>query len=286
MIIKNISGSEQYFHLYGTKGVRLAANAETTVLDDPEAVATVAAYVAAGLIEITSPPIATLMVTPSDIPAVTEVSLANKGSVGDTLSIGIAGDAFASVTFELYANGGDPGSVGAGNVAVEIGADYAVDTINLATTGLKAKINANATLQAAGISVAGVATTTANGQGAASLYLVRNDGDLATNWKMAETGNTFTVVAAGTDGVDNTAKVFTVVTKTVSGTPAVETVFTGLSAVDAVLYKVTTSAGVVVVPTGDAVTVNGGVVRIDPAGATFSAGDIITVMAKGTPYTV
>lgn len=284
MIIKNISGYEQYFHLSGSTGVRLANNASTTVLETPENVARVAELVAASMVEITSPPIAVLMVTPSDVPSYTAVYLADKGEVGHTLKVGVAGG--DSVTFELYAHDGDDSGITEGNVGVSIGHAYAVDTISAATVGLAAVINADETLDALGIKVAGYATTTANGQGQAVIYLVRNDGDLATNWDMAETGDTFTVTAVGTDGTDNTSKVFTVVTKTSTGTPVVETVFTGLSAIDTVLYNVTTSAGVVVVPTGDTVTVEGGVVRIDPVGATFSEGDIITVMAKGTPYTV
>lgn len=279
MIIKNISGYEQYFHLSGTKGVRLANNAEATVIEDPVSLVNVARYKAKGLISIVSPSNAVLFAAPLNVPSHTAVTLSGKGVAGSTLKVGVAGG--SSVTFELYANGGDPASVTAGNVAVEIGASYAIDTIN-GTNGLKAKINANAALAALGISVAGVATLTANGQGSAVVYLVRADNDLATNWDMAGTG-VISVEAAGVDGTDNTTKSMVIVTQTVSGTPAVLTVYTGLKSIDAVLYKVTTSAGVVVVPTGDTLSTDGGIVRIDPVGATFSDGDIVTVYAKGTP---
>jgi len=61
-------------------------------------------------------------------------------------------------------------------------------------------------------------------------------------------------------------------------------VFTGLKTVDFAIVEHRTSAGVVVVPTGATVTYVGGFVIVNPAGAYFTSGDVLTVVAYGDAY--
>ena len=261
MKVKNISGSTFVFKA-GTRTYSLANAATTTVDDTVEAINDVQNWIKDDKLEVVSPPLSSFFTGSPDTHSYAVVTLESDLVDTDTLTVD-------SVVFEIdeSANG-----VTGTNVAVT-----AASSTNNAVTaaGLKAAINANTTLAAAGLTAEGVINLGADDQ----RLIIRSETTPIADVTVTQAGDglAITKVAAAT-GVGYRQ---TVTTFTASGTTAL--VNTGLNTLHNVTVIVRSAAGTTKLYDGTpTVAVGGGFVYI-PAGSTVSMAstDVVTVVAYG-----